>query len=197
MTATPLTELLTCVGGGTVVLSTRRGDVEPGTITGGFPGDRRGLSDLRLTVTGHTLTLLAVHTPAADRVLTHHLVAGDGGQRALLTRDRSVRGQVEERIVIRALGAPVTLDVRLDVAADFANLHALRGFSDEPPHPAPLRPDAGDLVAAHGETGVRVTAEGATVEHDGEARAALGWTVSAGAGATVAATAGAEMTAAG
>jgi hypothetical protein len=180
MTASTLTDLLTAVGGGTVVVSTRRGDVEPGTTAGFFHGDRRLLSQVRLTVANHTMSLLAVATPSAGRVLVHHLVVDtDGNQRALLTRDRTVQGNVDEHVVVRAFGAPVTLRLRVEVAADFANLHALRGYSDEQVHPAAFRLDGRDLVASHGDVGVRLSAPGATVDASG----ALTWTVTAAPGA--------------
>jgi len=162
-----LTELVTAVGGGTVVMSTRRGDIEPNTAAGVFHGDRRVLSHLRLTVEGHTMSLLSLTTPAADHVVMHHLVVDtDGNQRALLTRERWVHSHVDEHIVVRALGAPVTLDLRVEIAADFANLHRIR-YGDAPPAPAGLRLDSGALVAADGDLGVRVSAPDATLDAGG------------------------------
>ncbi len=173
-----LTELVTTVGRGTVVLSTRGGDIEPNTVAGVYHGDRRLLSCLRLTVEGHTTSLLALTTPTADRAVMHHLVVdSDGTQRALVTRSRTVRGCVDEDIVVRAFGAPVTLRLQLQVVADFANLHRLR-YDDAAPEAAGLRIDGGDLVATDGDLGVRITAPDAIVEADGS----ITWTVTAEAG---------------
>jgi glycogen debranching enzyme len=179
MSAARLTDLITVVGAGTVVMSTRGGDLEPSTITGVFHGDRRVLSHLRLTVERHTLSLLSLTTPAAGQAVMHHLVVDtDGNQRALLTRTRTVHGHVDEQIVVRAFGGPVTLDLRVQVAADFADLQRVR-YGAAPPAPTAFDVDGQDLVAAGGDLGVRVS----TVDGTLDAGGAIAWTVTAAPGA--------------
>jgi glycogen debranching enzyme len=178
MTETTLSELVTLVGGGTVVISTRDGAIGPHP-TGVFHADRRLVSRLQLTVTDHTLELIGTTMPNAGHWVSHHLVVdGAGRQRALLTRTRQVRGSVEDDLVVRAFDDPVTLDVRLDMAADFADLQRLR-YGEGSPEPSDLRADGHDLVATEGAVGVRASAPQATVQANGS----IAWTVAAAPGA--------------
>jgi glycogen debranching enzyme len=178
MTETTLSGLVTLVGGGTVVISTRDGAIGPHP-TGIFHADRRLVSRLQLTVTDHTVALIGTTMPNAGHWVSHHLVVdGAGRQRALLTRTRRVRGSVEDDLVVRAFGDPVMLDVRLDMAADFADLQRLR-YGVESPESSDLRADAYDLVATDGAVGVLASAPQATVEANGS----IAWTVAAAPGA--------------
>ena len=173
MTRATLSELVTVVGGNTVAISTRDGAVTPDAITGIYHGDRRLLSRLRLTIGGHALALISTSTPRADRLVTHHLVTDAAGvQRALLTRTRSVDGRAEEEVVVRAFGTAVALDLRLEVAADFANLLRVR-YGEEAPPPAPFTADGASLIATRDGLGVRVEAPGAVIEAHGTCAWAL------------------------
>jgi glycogen debranching enzyme len=177
MTQTTLPELVTLVGGGTVVISTRDGVIGP-QATGVFHADRRLLSRLQLTVADHTLALIGTAMPTADHWVAHHLVLdGAGRQRALLSRTRRVHGGVTEDVTVRAFGQPVTLDLRLNIAADLADLLRLR-YGDVSPASPPLHVERDDLVTTDGGVGVRVTAPGATIAGDGS----ISWSVAAAPG---------------
>ena len=178
MTQTTLPELTTLVGGGTVVVATRDGGIGP-SVTGIFSADRRLVSRRALTVAGHTLALMGTTMPSASHWVAHHLVLDTAGrQRALLTTTRQVHGNVTEHLTVRAFGQPVTLELRLELAADLADLLRLR-YGDVSPASPPLRVEDGELVTTDGEVGVRVGASGATLAGDGS----VTWSVSAAPGA--------------
>jgi glycogen debranching enzyme len=178
MTQTTLSELVTLVGGGTVVIATRDGAIGPHP-TGIFHGDRRLVSRLQLTVADHTLALIGTTRPTTGQWVSHHLVVDRAGRRrALLSRTRLVRGSVQDDLVVRTFGDPVALDVRLEMAADFADLQRIR-YGDGSPEPSDLRADGHDLVATDGAVGVRASAPHASVEANGS----IVWTVAAAPGA--------------
>lgn len=179
-TIATLAALHTSVGGGAVAVTAPDGTIGfgSGAVTGLYHGDRRLLSRLRVLVPGHDVELLSSTRPGPDRRVTHWLVADPGtGGRALLSDLRVVAGGLRLELTVRALEGPTTLDLRLELATDLADLLALRDG-----HPAPaalpcvVRGDG--LLVGDDHLGAVVSAPGATVDESGAS-----WTVTAGANA--------------
>jgi glycogen debranching enzyme len=187
MAQTSLSELVTLVGGGTVVVATRDGLIGP-RGTGVFHADRRLISRLHLRVADHTLTLIGVSRSGAHHWVSHHLVVDATGQhRALLSRTWDVSGTMAERMAVRAFGAAVRFDLTLDVVSDMAVLMHLRA-SDVQSTPLPFVRDGDDLVATEDGFGVHVIAPGAAVDVVGPGTAGgpggrVSWSVNAAPGA--------------
>src|SRR5690606_15556090 len=139
---------LTLVHGGTFVMSEHSGDIDPTGYQGIYHRDIRVLSAATLTLDGHRPRVLAVDRDGADTAHWVYILAADEHESptAVLSRYRQVGAEVRERFVARVYAdrLPETA-VRLELAADFANLLELRAGLT-PPAPVPLRPADGPGV---------------------------------------------------
>ena len=125
--------LVTLVDGQTFCLSGRTGDFSNNPTHGVFFADMRVLSTARLLVGGSTLEPLAVTITDASsatfvgrsRPATHQEA------RLLVVRRRSLGAVWHEQIELRNTGeAPVSTVVEFEVAADFANVFAVKAGND-------------------------------------------------------------------
>ncbi len=155
---------LTLVHGGTFVMSEHSGDIDPTGYQGIYHRDIRVLSAATLTLDGHRPRVLAVDRDGADTAHWVYILAADEHESptAVLSRYRQVGAEVRERFVARVYAdrLPETA-VRLELAADFANLLELRAGLT-PPAPVPLRPaDGPGVVTAHaGDISLEINASG-------------------------------------
>jgi glycogen debranching enzyme len=109
-------------------LSDRHGTITPAQPHGLFVGDTRVLSSLRFTVDGRDLEALDVAQDSGDAAT---FVGRTGSitdrRRLLVVRRRLLTPVLSEVIELRSsLGEDVAVDVRLDLAADFADLFAVK-----------------------------------------------------------------------
>ena len=148
---------LTILEGSTFCICDDRGDIGDET-SGFFADDTRYLSLLRLTVNGHRPLLLSsdkVEYFSAAFFLRNPL-AGSLPQDCLsIARERFVGQGMQEHLVMRNEAMePVSFTVGLELAADFADIFAVKDhdFSlGDPVHAPPLPPPA--PVAWDGENG--------------------------------------------
>jgi len=145
---------VTLIDGGTFCLSDAAGDVVPGAAQGLFIQDARVLSRWELRLDGEPAQVLAVHQ---DEAFAARFVLR-ASPTVLVVRDRRLGGGMRETVTIdNVSGEPVTLALDLHVAADFADLFAVK--HGDPTTEASAR--AGDgLEFGDGERGVSVGATG-------------------------------------
>ncbi|NYH43664.1 glycogen debranching enzyme [Micromonospora jinlongensis] len=125
-------ELVSILDGNTFLVSDRRGDIEPSYDfpTGLFSFDTRFLSKWMLTLDGQRLHALSVDDTESYRTKfflapgepTHYLDA-----KASVIRSRAIVGSfAEELTVLNHTEADVEFTVRIDIAADFADLFEIK-----------------------------------------------------------------------
>ncbi|WP_433648861.1 glycogen debranching N-terminal domain-containing protein [Micromonospora zamorensis] len=125
-------ELVSILDGNTFLVSDRRGDIEPSYDfpTGLFSFDTRFLSKWVLTLDGQRLHALSVDDTESYRTKfflapgepTHYLDA-----KASVIRSRAIVGSfAEELTVLNHTEADVEFTVRIDIAADFADLFEIK-----------------------------------------------------------------------
>ncbi|MFC8297644.1 glycogen debranching N-terminal domain-containing protein [Micromonospora orduensis] len=125
-------ELVSILDGNTFMVSDRRGDIEPSYDfpTGLFSFDTRFLSKWVLTLDGERLHALSIDTGESYRTRfflapgqpTHYLDA-----KASVIRNRAIVGSFEEELtVLNHSGGEVEFTVRIEMAADFADLFEIK-----------------------------------------------------------------------
>jgi glycogen debranching enzyme len=113
---------VTVVEGGTFCLSGAAGDVTPGVAHGLFHQDARVLSRWELRLDGQPLEALSVQQPdafAARFVLRQ-------SPKLLVVRERLVNDGMRDTVTIDNFGPETTVRLDLHVAADFADLFAVK-----------------------------------------------------------------------
>jgi len=112
------------LSGQTFCLSDRQGTISPGQPHGLFVGDTRVLSGLRLTVDGRSLEALGVAAESgASATFVGRTGTSTDRHRLLVVRRRALAPVLGEEIELRSsAGEGVQATVRVDVAADFADL---------------------------------------------------------------------------
>jgi glycogen debranching enzyme len=121
--------LVTLVDGQTFCLSGRTGDFNNNPTHGVFFADMRVLSTARLLVDGATVESLAVTVADASTAtfVGRSRPPAQHQARVLVVRRRSLGAVWHERIELRNTGdTPVTAGVEFEVAADFANVFAVK-----------------------------------------------------------------------
>ena len=132
-----MTDQVKILDGSTFVVSDGNGDIDPSPTfpTGLFASDTRFLSKWVLTVNGERLTALSVDDLQyfearfflVPGVATHYI-----DSKLSVIRRRLVGGFVEEHLtILNHDDQPVELTVRLDVAADFADLFEIKDVRDK------------------------------------------------------------------
>ncbi|MEO7369308.1 MAG: glycogen debranching N-terminal domain-containing protein, partial [Ilumatobacteraceae bacterium] len=123
------TGLITLVDGQTFCLSGRSGDFSNNPTHGVFFADMRVLSQARLLVGGLTVEPLAVSLSDASgctfvgRSIAHH----QADPRILVVRRRQLGSVWHEQIELRnTTPSPISATVELEVAADFADVFAIK-----------------------------------------------------------------------
>jgi glycogen debranching enzyme len=162
----------------------RGGDIADGGIAGFYEGDRRILSELRVTVDGARAEPIASTTPTASDAefvgLLRLLDDESTDPRLRLIRRRTVApGSLTERLVLEStLEHEVETTVVAAVATDLAALHAVRAgrpAGDAPP--VLLAHSEGLTWSGHG-VAADLFAPGADVAATGPGRGEASWTVS-------------------
>ena len=132
-----MTDQVKILDGSTFVVSDGNGDIDPSPTfpTGLFASDTRFLSKWVLTVNGERLTALSVDDLQyfearfflVPGVVTHYI-----DSKLSVIRRRLVGGFVEEHLtILNHDDQPVELTVRLDIAADFADLFEIKDVRDK------------------------------------------------------------------
>ncbi len=200
------TSLITLVDGQTFCLSGRSGDFSANPSHGVFFADMRVLSQARLLIDGMTVEPLAVSLADATSATfvgrsippVDHATGHTGAPRILVIRRRQLGAVLHEQIELRNTNATaMSIVVELDVAADFADVFAVKEgrSSSEGEHTLEAKPSSllfgwrlGDIhrQAELTSTGhpVHVTARGfaweVTVERHGVCVIELDLTVALG-----------------
>jgi glycogen debranching enzyme len=158
---------LTILEGATFCICDERGDIGWET-SGFFVDDTRYLSRFALTVNGERPLLLVsdkVEYFSAAFYFRNPLAGGLLQDSVSIVRERFVGEGMQDRVAVRNEGSePVTVDIGVEVAADFADIFAVKehDFSlGDPLHARPLPPDVegsydpatGDVVLADPEEG--------------------------------------------
>ena len=161
-------DLLVLKEGRLFVCSRRDGDIYPGFVTGEglYAADARHLSEFRVTIGGRTPILLSSSANRLFRAVIHasnpDLLDGDSLLVPQLTlnlhRDRLLADWLYEHIDLRNNGRePVSTDLHLHVAADFADIFEVRGLRQRISRGEALVPavtEKGVCFAYQGEDGV-------------------------------------------
>jgi glycogen debranching enzyme len=161
-------DLLVLKEGRLFVCSRRDGDIYPGFVTGEglYAADARHLSEFRVTIGGRTPILLSSSANRLFRAVIHasnpDLLDGDSLLVPQLTlnlhRDRLLAEWLYEHIDLRNNGRePVSTDLHLHVAADFADIFEVRGLRQRISRGEALVPELterGVCFAYQGEDGV-------------------------------------------
>nr|WTA65339.1 glycogen debranching protein [Micromonospora sp. NBC_00855] len=117
--------------GRTFMLSNPAGDVPADSIAGLVHDDTRYLSRWELTVDGKAPLVLSanpVDPYSAAFFLANPEIEGLAANRVGVRRERFVGDGMHERITVQYFGAePVSVRLRLDVGADFADLFEIKG----------------------------------------------------------------------
>jgi glycogen debranching enzyme len=149
---------LTILEGSTFCICDERGDISARTC-GFFAEDTRFLSLFRLTLNGEAPLLLSsgrVEHHSAAFYLRNPLVDGLEQDSLAVVRERRIADDMRDRIVVENVSAaPVSVEVGIELASDFADIFAVKehDFSfgdpvDAKPLPDPVVPrlDGGALV---------------------------------------------------
>src|SRR4051812_8670241 len=123
------TGMITLVDGQTFCLSGRSGDFSTNPTHGVFFADMRVLSQARLLVGGSTVEPLAVSLADASGAtfVGRSIPANHMDSRLLVVRRRQLGSVWHEQIELRnTSAAPVSAVVELEVAADFADVFAIK-----------------------------------------------------------------------
>ena len=120
--------LVTLVDGQTFCLSGRSGDFSTNPTHGVFFADMRVLSQARLLVGGVTVESLAVSLTDASGAtfVGRSIPASQTEPRLLVVRRRQLGSVWHEQIELRNTAAAVSAVVELEVAADFADVFAIK-----------------------------------------------------------------------
>jgi glycogen debranching enzyme len=120
---------LTILEGSTFCICDARGDIWQET-GGFFSADTRFLSLFRLTVNGETPLLLSsgkVEYFSAAFYLRNPLAGGLAQDSLSIVRERFVSDAMQDRIVVENVTPdPVSFDLALEVASDFADIFAVK-----------------------------------------------------------------------
>ena len=141
------TNLVTLVDGQTFCLSGRTGDFSSNPTHGVFFADMRVLSTARLMVGGASVEPLAVTIADASSAtfVGRSRPATQHDTRLLVIRRRNLGAVWHEQIELRNTGeAPISTVVEFEVAADFANVFAVKAGRDgvEGSHSLEVEPHA-------------------------------------------------------
>ncbi|MEV4706375.1 glycogen debranching N-terminal domain-containing protein [Actinoplanes sp. NPDC049316] len=121
----PADPAVTLFAGPAFCLSDHSGDIAPGSSHGLFVGDARVLSRWQLRLEGRRPEPLTVQAP--DAYAGRFVLRGPAGDSLLLVRERLVDAGMRETVTVRNLGrAAVECELKLAVAADFADLFAVK-----------------------------------------------------------------------
>lgn len=126
--------LVTLVDGQTFCLSSRTGDFDTNPAHGVFFADMRVLNLARLHLDGHAVEPLAVHESSANSAtfVGRHQVPGNPDVNLLVVRRRWVGTVWHELIELRNYGsATAVISLELEVAADFADVFAIKAGRDD------------------------------------------------------------------
>jgi glycogen debranching enzyme len=120
---------LTILEGSTFCICDERGDIYEAT-GGFFAQDTRFLSLFRLTVNGETPLLLSsgkVEYFSAAFYMRNPLAGGLAQDSVAIVRERFVSDTMQDRIIVENVTAePVSLELALEVACDFADIFAVK-----------------------------------------------------------------------
>jgi glycogen debranching enzyme len=160
---------LTILEGSTFCICDELGDISERT-GGFFADDTRFLSLFRLTMNGEKPLLLSSGTVehySAAFYLRNPLADGLPQDSLAIVRERRVANDMHDRIVVQNVSAaPVSFELAVEVASDFADIFAVKehDFSfgdpiDAKPLPDPVEPrlDAGGLVLVDAAPGGATT----------------------------------------
>ena len=135
------------VGGQGFMLSDQLGDVHPGSRQGLFQADTRFLSCYRLTLDGLSPLELTADQEAGDRATfyaTNPALAGLPPGTLSLQRKRHLSGHLLEQIALTNHGLQtIGIVVRIELAADFADVFELRGLPAGKLGPSTIAPPPG------------------------------------------------------
>src|SRR4051794_36777614 len=156
---------VTLVEGSAFCISSRGGDVSPGSPQGLFFRDTRFLSGYTLTINGRRPEVLAAErtTPfGATFVLRNQPVAGRADSSLMVLRYRYVGRGMREDLVVRNYGEePAYCSIQLRFSADFANLFAVKEGRARPDGQITLESTkdglAFDYLKGLARRGVRIT----------------------------------------
>ncbi|PZW02293.1 Glycogen debranching enzyme (alpha-1,6-glucosidase) [Micromonospora phaseoli] len=125
-------QLVSILDGNTFVVSDRRGDIEPALDfpTGLFSFDTRFLSTWRLLLDGERLHALSIDDTESFRT-RYFLVPGEPSHyldaKVSVIRSRAIGGSLEEELtVLNHSGQEMAFTVRMEMAADFADLFEIK-----------------------------------------------------------------------
>ncbi len=173
--------LVTLVDGQTFCLSSRTGDFDTNPAHGVFFADMRVLNLARLHLDGHAVEPLAVHEPSANSAtfVGRHQAPGNPDVNLLVVRRRWVGTVWHELIELRNYGsATAVISLELEVAADFADVFAIKAGRDdaEGEHSVTIGEDSLGFGWRNGEINRRARL---TVERDGAqiSRTGFRWSV--------------------
>jgi glycogen debranching enzyme len=142
--------VVTLVQGSSFCISSRGGDVAPGSPQGLFFRDTRFLSGLDLHVNGHRPEVLAAERTApftSTFVLRSPPVAGRADSNLMVLRYRYVGRGMREDLVVRNYGEePAYCAIELRFSADFANLFAVKEGRARPEGKVELESSRAGLV---------------------------------------------------
>jgi len=160
---------LTILEGSTFCICDELGDISERT-GGFFAEDTRFLSLFRLTMNGEKPLLLSSGTVehySAAFYLRNPLADGLPQDSLAIVRERRVANDMQDRIVVQNVSAaPVSFELAVEVASDFADIFAVKehDFSfgdpiDAKPLPDPVEPrlDAGALLLVDAAPGGATT----------------------------------------
>jgi len=126
-------DTISILDGNEFVVSNRQGDIEAAPMAhhGLFLDDTRFLSRWVLTINGRRPILLSIDDTSYYRI-QHFLALATGDvyidSHLTVVRQRSVGGGLHEVLVLANHGKePIDLEVRMEVAADFADLFEVKG----------------------------------------------------------------------
>lgn len=177
----PTTEsgVITLVEQTSFCIGSRNGNLSPGSAHGLFFRDTRILSRWTLAVDGAKVQPLTASTPQpfSARFVGRARLSKGRGSTLLVERVRYVGNGMREDVVIRNLTAePITTDVMVTAAADFADLFEVKEHRVKPAADIATSADGDTLLVEHqhfGERrGIRLVAH--TTSPDGN-RPAPGW----------------------
>ncbi|MEV6691838.1 glycogen debranching N-terminal domain-containing protein [Micromonospora sp. NPDC051196] len=127
-----MTELVSILDGNTFLVSDRRGDIEPSLDfpTGLFAFDTRFLSTWLLLLDGERLQPLSIDDAESYRT-RYFLVPGEPSHfldtKVSIIRSRAIGDSFDEELtVLNHSGKEMTFTVRLEIAADFADLFEIK-----------------------------------------------------------------------
>jgi hypothetical protein len=157
--------VLTLVQGSAFCISSRSGDVSPGTTQGFFFRDTRFLTGFDVHINGHRAEGLAAERTApfsATFVARSQPVAGRADSNLTLLRYRYVGRGMREDLVVRNYGEePAYCSIQLKFSADFANLFAVKEGRARMEGQISLETTAGGLLFSYrkgvSRRGLRIT----------------------------------------